>query len=148
MLIGAYLKQKRIAKGMSDVELSKITGISTNNIFDLEEYENEIDMYAMNRIKALCDALSIKMSDIFEQLTDDYKDLSSSEIVMRRRSEMGISVKELSDRIGYEEIVIEVIENNGDLQQVCLDAFKNIACQLDLPLSFLLNKLAVSMNKR
>lgn len=132
---------------MSDITLSKLTGLNTNCIYDLETYEDELENYELPVVLRLCAALSINIVDIYKQLTTDIEHLTLSEIVKKRRLDKHLSVNELSDSIGYDATVVDAIENDGDLTGICLDAFKIMACELDLPLVLLLEKLACVKSK-
>ena len=49
--------------------------------------------------------------------------------------------------IGFDVQVVEVLENGGDLNLVCIEAFKLLAYALDLPLVPLLEKLEADQGR-
>ena len=141
MKIADYLKIKRLDKGYSDVEFSKITGLNISWIGDLESNDDELDTLCIQDIKKICEVLCISPADIFRAVAFDLKHLSLSDLLRKRREEKGYTIEKLSDLIGYEVIVIKSLEDNGDLREVPMPALMNIAIELDLSLELLLEKL-------
>lgn len=118
MNIAKFLKEKRIEKGMSDVEFSNMIRLDVCWVGDLESYEDELDTLSISRLKRICKVLGIHPADIFRAVASDLNDLSLSALIKRRREEKGYSIEELANRIGYETVVIEALENNKDLDNV------------------------------
>ena len=141
MNIPEFLQQKKLEKGLSDSDLSQVTGLSMDCIYDVEFHENEFELYGLPKLMTLCDALSISLADIYRVSEADMRGRTLSEIIKFKREEKGLTIKELSVLMGFEPVVIEVLENNGDLSLVCMEAFKMLAYALDLPLAPLLEKL-------
>ena len=141
MKIAEYLKQRRLEKGFTEVELSELVGLSVSSIGDLELYEDEIDVLSAFDLKRLCAALDINPADILRAIISDLKDLPLSDLIKSRREEKKYTIDELSDRIGWDRKLIDVIENSGDLNEVSVDALERMAMELDLPLSLIFEKL-------
>ena len=141
MNIPEFLQQKKLEKGLNDSDLSQATGLSMDCIYDVEFHENEFELYGLPKLMTLCDALSISLADIYRVSEADMRGRTLSEIIKFKREEKGLTIKELSVLMGFEPVVIEVLENNGDLSLVCMEAFKMLAYALDLPLVPLLEKL-------
>jgi transcriptional regulator with XRE-family HTH domain len=141
MNIPDILQKKKIEKGMSDLELSKASGLSLDSIYDVEFHQSEFELYGLPRVLKVCEALSVSIADIYRVSTTDMKQKSLAEIIKDRREEKELTVKELAVMMGFDPIVVEVLEGHGDLNLVCMEAFKMLAYSLDLPLVPLLEKL-------
>jgi transcriptional regulator with XRE-family HTH domain len=147
MNIPEFLQRKKKEKGLSDSDLSKITGLSMDCLYDVEMHENEFELYGLPNLLRLCDALSITLADIYRVSKDELHEKSLAQVIKHRREEKELSIKELSVIIGFEPKVIEALENHGDLSLVCMEAFKMLAHALDLPLVPLLEKLQADRSK-
>ena len=141
MKISDYLKQKRLDKEYSDVEFSNLTGLNVSWIGDLESDDDELDTICVSDLIKICNVLSISPVDIFKAVVSDLKHLPLPDLLRKRRQEKGYTINKLSDLIGYEVIVIQLLENNGDLKEIPVPVLTNIATELDLPLELLLEKL-------
>lgn len=69
------LQRLRFSKGMSQRELSVISGVAARSIRGYEQRERDIDSTRLSTLCALCGALDCKMSDIIEDesLIERYK---------------------------------------------------------------------------
>ena len=69
------LQKLRFSKGMSQRELSVISGVVARSIRGYEQRERDIDNARLSTLCALCDALDCKMSNIIEDeaLIERYK---------------------------------------------------------------------------
>lgn len=141
MKITEFLKKKRIEKNLSDIDFAKKVGLDFSSLSDLELYDDEINILTVPNLKKICDVLGIRATDILESVISNLKGLPLSDIIRIRREEKGYSIQKLSDRIGYETVVIDALENDGDLSQVCIDSLERLAMELDLPLSLIFEKL-------
>jgi transcriptional regulator with XRE-family HTH domain len=147
MNIPEFLQRIKNERGLSDADLSRATGMSVDSLYDVLLHENEFDMYGLPNLLKLCDALSITLADVYQGSQTEMSDKTLAQIIKSRRKERELSVKELSVLIGFEPSVIEVLENNGDLSLVCMEAFKSMAKALDLPLVPLLGKLQADRSR-
>jgi transcriptional regulator with XRE-family HTH domain len=142
MRIQDILRKRRTELGISDVELSKLTNISIDTIYDLEQMDDdEIYLFNLPELKLFCSVLKINPPDIFRSVASDLTDLSLAELIKKRRNEKNLTIEKLSDLIGYDPIVILTLEENGNYTEVCVDALKKISFELDLPLELLLEKI-------
>jgi transcriptional regulator with XRE-family HTH domain len=141
MKIAEFIKEKRIEKNLSDVDFAKKVGLNISTVNDLESYDDEIDILTVPDLKRICNVLGISASEILDCVIINLKDLPLSNIIRNRRAEKGYSVQQLSERIGYETIVVETLENGGDKSQICIDSLEKLAMELDLPLSLIFEKL-------
>ena len=144
MLIGTYFKNKRLEKGITEAELaSRIAPDFTESlIWDFESGDDhDIDGWPIQDFKKYCEILDIDTTEFCDIPVSDLKDLPLSLLVKTRRTEMGYSISDLSDRIGFEENVIYAVEQERDDVTVALRALKNIALELDIPLRMILDKI-------
>ena len=144
MLIGSYFKNKRIEKGLSEKEVaSQISNdFQESLLWDFESGDDtDIDGWSIQEFKKYCELLDIDPSKYADIPVSDLSGLPLSSLVKTRREEMGYSITELSDLIGYEEAVILAIENEHEDVIVCLNAIKQLAHILGIPLKIFLGKI-------
>jgi transcriptional regulator with XRE-family HTH domain len=144
MLIGTYFREKRLGKGLSEAELaSRIRpDFQESLIWDFESGDdNDIDGMSIRDFKLYCKTLDIEPSEYAEIPVSDLKELPLSSLIKTRREELGYSISDLSDYIGFEKIVIQAIEEDRDDDVIALNAIKQLALVLGLPLRILLAKL-------
>ncbi len=144
MLIGNYFKEKRIEKGLSESELSALISpnFQESLLWDFESGDdNDIDGWSIREFKRYCDVLEVKPSDYADVAVSDLVDLPLANLIRTRRKEMGYSIGDLSDLIGFEENVIHSIENEQDDIVVALNAIKQLSLILCIPFRLLLEKI-------
>jgi transcriptional regulator with XRE-family HTH domain len=143
VLIGQYFKNVRLQKGLSENDVARLIGpkFQASLLWDFESGDdNDIDGWSIIEFKKYCEILGVNPTDFADIPTSNLNGLSLSELIKARRDEKGYSIEALSDRIGYESGVIEAIE--GDRQGiVCIDAIRQLAMALDIPLRVILEKL-------
>ena len=147
MNIPEFIRRKKQERGVSDEELAQATGLDLDSIYDLELHENDFELFGLPKLMKLCAALSVSIADIYRVAAGDLWEKSLAEIIRARREEKELSVKELAVMIGFDVQVVEVLENGGDLNLVCIEAFKLLAYALDLPLVPLLEKLEADQGR-
>jgi len=145
MRIGQYFKKKRIERGLSWGQLAKLISddFQESLFWDFEDGDdNDIDNWSVEDFKRYCVALGVRPSEFADIPISDIADLPLPILVKTRREEKGYSVEDLSDRIGYYAVVVESIESGRDDEQnVCLDALKKVAMELDIPFRVILEKI-------
>ena len=143
MRIGEYFKKIRLEKNLSEEDIARNIGpeFQASLLWDFESGDdNDIDGFTINIFKKYCEQLGIKPAEFADIPIKDIGELSLSKIVMERRIEKGFTVEDLANHIGYESIVIIALEE-GKLDQVCLDALKQVSIALDIPFRVLLEKV-------
>lgn len=143
MLIGQYFKDKRRQKNLTEDDVARQIGpdFQASLLWDFESGDdNDIDGWSIIEFKKYCEILGIKATDLADIPISNLNGLSLSQLIKARREEKGFSVGDLSDRIGYEPSVILAIEAN-DKGVVCIEALKQLAMALDIPLRVLLEKI-------
>jgi transcriptional regulator with XRE-family HTH domain len=144
MVLGTYFKQKRLAKGLNYSELAKlISGDFQPSLFwDFEDGDdNDIDGFTIAEFKRYCEVLDISPVDFADILVSDIKHLPLPLLIKSRREEKGYSVEQLADKIGFEAIVIQAIEENSYDTEVVLNVLREAAMVLDIPFRLILEKI-------
>ncbi len=144
MLIGKYFRKIREAKGLTEAQVAQKIGVDFQEslLYDFEGGDdNDIDGWSVQMFKAYCNLLNVAPTDYIDIPIQDLQQLPLHELVQKRRQEMGLTIAELSDLIGYEESVIEALEGVRSDAIVCMNALKETALWLDIPLRILLSKL-------
>lgn len=141
MKLNKYLKKKQDEIRLSKKKFADEIGINTSWLFDLENDEDEINWLNLTQFGNMCKALQIKPSELFHIFISDIEELSLGELFKKRREEIGWSIENLGERIGYEQSVIANIENNKNTNEICIDVLKKTASQLNIPFNLVLNKL-------
>ncbi len=144
MLIGLYFRNKRLEKGLREEDVANLIGpdFQKSLFWDFESGDDsDIDGFSIQEFKRYCEILDIKPTNYADIPVSDKQKMPLSIIVKTRREEMGYSIKDLSDLIGYEETVINAIEGERSDVVVCLDVIKQLSMILGLPLRVLLEKI-------
>jgi transcriptional regulator with XRE-family HTH domain len=62
-----------------------------------------------------------------------------NEIIAQRRAELGLSIREVGDAVGYEDVAIQQIEETHEgLDAYCLHFLKDLSAVLQLPATLLI----------
>ena len=144
MLVGKHFRGIREAMGLSEAEVAERIGsdFQESLLWDFEGGDdNDIDGWSVQEFKAYCNVLNIAPTEYTDIPIQDLHQLPLHELVQRRREEMGLTVAQLSDFIGYEECVIEALEGRRPDAIVCMNALKETSLWLDIPFRILLSKL-------
>ncbi len=144
MLIGSYFKKKRLEKGLSEAELTiRISpNFQESLLWDFESGDDtDIDGWSIQDFKKYCEILDLNPTEFASIPVSDLLDMPFSLLVRTRRNEMGYSISELSEFIGYEEDVIQAIEEERDDIIIVLDVIKQLALTLCIPFRVLLEKI-------
>ena len=144
MLLGKYFRKKRLEKGLSESELASLIGpdFQESLIWDFESGDdNDIDGMSIRDFKLYCKTLDINPVDYADIPVSDLQELPLSSLIKTRRKEMGYSITDLSDWLGFDENVILAVEENRDDVDIALNAIKQLALVLGIPFRILLEKL-------
>jgi len=145
MRVGRWFPEARESKGLSEVQVAEQIGPSFQDslLWDFESFDdNDLDGWSLPDFKKYCSTLGVVPTDYVDIAMSDLHNLPLPELILKRRTEMGLSVSNLSDLIGYEEVVIEALEGrHPDIGQVCMHALKKTAMHLNIPFRVLLQKL-------
>jgi DNA-binding XRE family transcriptional regulator len=114
------IKASRVRLGLTEDEVSKRAGISWNEYFDIELNPKEaLEVARLGQVKRVCEVLGLDVLDLFDiscaycgPNTDNPcgEQGSRSRLISRRRTELGMSVEGLADRIGFDPAAIRDME--------------------------------------
>lgn len=144
MLLGEYFRSKRLAKGLTEVDVADLIGpdFQPSLLWDFESGDdNDIDGMSLQEFKRYCEVLGVMPAEFADIPTSDISHLPLHLLVKVRREEKGFSINDLSDLIGYEACVLEAIEEQREDVVVVLDALRGLAFELDIPFRLLLEKI-------
>jgi transcriptional regulator with XRE-family HTH domain len=139
------IRDRRLSLEMEQMDVAKRAGISIGVYTDLEEVDGDVfDSISIAELKRICSILNIDIISLVEHdlLVEDVDIMLSisrcsmrNEIIKNRRKELGISDADFSEIIGFNECVIQIIEDfrNG-IDLFPMDTALNISRSLNLPL--------------
>ena len=111
-------------------------------IWDFESGDdNDIDGMSIRDFKLYCRTLDIDPVKYADIPVSDLQELPLSSLSKARREEMGYSITDLSEYTGFEECVIQAIEESREDVYIALNAIKQLALVLGIPFRILLEKL-------
>ena len=111
-------------------------------LWDFESGDDaDIDGWSIRDYKRYCEILDIAPAEYANIPVSDLNNLPLSALIKTRREEMKYSIKELSDLIGYEDSVIQAIEEEQNDIVVVLDVIKQLSLVLGIPFWVLLEKI-------
>ncbi len=144
MLIGRRFREIREAMGLSEAQVAARIGADFQESL-LRDFEggddNDIDGWSIQEFKEYCKILDVTPTEYADIPIQDLQQLGLNGLVQKRREEMGLTVSQLADFIGYDEAVIEALEGRPSDAIVCMNALKETALWLNIPLRTLLTKL-------
>ncbi len=145
MGINQTIKNNRIRKGLSEEELAQKIGLTLMEYHDIEAYPDEIKTVThLKEVRLLCKALDINLLDLLgvgEKFRDEKDSIPRNQLIQRSRENLNLSREELADKIGFEKITVQEIENDESfLEQWSIELISNLARELYLPIERLLNK--------
>lgn len=116
--IGAQLRQAREKKGLTLVELGKISGVSYTHISEIERGKTSPSLKTLDK---LADALEISTSYFLQMETA----FSLGEKIRRLREKQNLTQQQLADKVGVSLSLIGQIET--DRAKPALDTLEKIA---------------------
>lgn len=69
--VGRYFRQKRVAVGLTQIDLSRILGYSTSQF--VSNWERGLCMPPLNSMAKLSEVLKIPKKEIVDMLTEEYR---------------------------------------------------------------------------
>lgn len=147
------IQKAREQAGMSDTEVAARSGLSIYEYGDVEAHDDEfITAIPLRAVKAICEALHLNLvellaleplagADLRSTLPADLAGLSRHVILRKRRESLGLSIPEVADAIGFEDIAIERAEaDSGHLESLPIQVIAGLAGRLKLPLGNLITE--------
>ena len=143
--IHEYIRQEREKSGFTLHEMANRIGITMEEMWDIENDENEIfDAVDIRLIKKIALALNKSPLEIVGIESVDRDVLQSQnrrhEIIREKRIHQHMTQEELGDVIGFMEKAIQEIENDSQAIEYLLPYSAVIALSqcLDIPLQYLI----------
>lgn len=153
-----YLRGRRLALGLSDVNLANVLDITVESYDDLEGYADELNtVLPVSRARLLATALNTSLLELYGLpcafCTEDrpYLDfylLKRNEIIRQARRNLKLSEAELSGRVGVKVTAIQQLEERPDyIEDWVLDDIFPLAKELSLPLQLALGAKCLKCNR-
>jgi transcriptional regulator with XRE-family HTH domain len=140
------VKEARLRLGLSESEVARRAGLSIHEYGDVEQHADEIyTIVALGDVRRLCAVLQLDLLELLGLSEGNepstHPEITRSEIVRQRLSELGLTPADLADRIGYEEHVGIALAANPDvIETLTLDTISEVAKALQVPLRQLLER--------
>lgn len=132
MSIGKNIRRLRIFHGLSQKEFALIAGVSDKAV---STWENEIKEPRMGVIQKIADHFGLKKSNLIE---DDGLDINLSpspvnvkDIIRERRVILGLTMKEVADKVGVSEATISRWES-GEIANMRRGAISSLSKALNI----------------
>jgi transcriptional regulator with XRE-family HTH domain len=145
------IRKAREQAGLSDTDIAARSGLSLYEYGDIETYADEFTTaISLAAAKAICRAVHLHLSDVIAleplgrdaghlAVPSDLAGLPRNVLLRKRREALGLSLNQLADAIGFEDIVIERAEANSDLLETLpIRVVADLAASLQLPLRSLI----------
>jgi transcriptional regulator with XRE-family HTH domain len=145
MKVNERIRRRREELGFNLSEVARFARIGVDAYRDVERYENEAFAVAtLGTMRAICGALTLDMLSLFNIICPPQQgdevgqrdlELSRNVIISAQRNALGLTREELGNRIGFETIAIDQMENEPDfLEQWSIELIENLASELRLPI--------------
>src|SRR5207237_1390934 len=140
------IRQARKRAGLSQDEAAGRVGLSFNNYFDVELYDDEfVTVLAVSQARVLCRQLGLRLAevlasepleaDLSSQLPPDLAGLPRHALLRKRRESLGMSIEEVAFAIGFEEVAVDYIETDDNyLDTLSITVVAEPSIKLNLPL--------------
>lgn len=134
------IKARRLELGLSDKDVSDQVGIGQYSYGDIEFHDDEfITQISLGEAKRVCAVLGLDLNKLLAIEKSSSGSELRNELLHHRRIELGVSVQDLSDKIGFYPEVIEKIEKDANgVDDLPIEVVNDIAKLLELPLEKLL----------
>ncbi len=144
------IKKRRIELGLTESDISSLVDLTRSEYSDIELHDDEIcTVTDLCRLKKICVVLGFDLLDLLELkcvfcegeaiFAEDFL-LPRNELIVNRRMKMAISKEELGERVGFNEMEIENLENNSEhLETWPIDFINDLANVIDVPIQILMN---------
>jgi transcriptional regulator with XRE-family HTH domain len=139
--INNAIKAQREKLGLTDIDVAKSAGLSIHEYADIEQYEDELKTVThLCQVRRLCAVLEIDLYDLFNlDVVLSNEGIPVPKLVREKRKLLDISKAELAEKIGFEELVIDQIENQDDFfEDWSFELIKEFALAIDEPVEALI----------
>ena len=133
--------------GLSQLDVSRETGITISEICDIEDYDNEIySVSDIEDVKKLLTFLKLNFMDFFNIkcvfCSGKYSvcECFFEDLFENKMNENSLTIKKLANSVGFEEIVIKKIKyDKSYLSKWSLELVKDFSEAIDIPIQILLD---------
>ncbi len=113
MRINELIESARETMDFSAEEMAKLLDITYDSYLDIEDHDDELYYSSLDIILLISEKLELDLSEMIKLLYPDTQDARNIDNTLQSlRVAKGFSVSELSDIIGFYEIVIEEYEED------------------------------------
>ena len=143
-LISEIIKERRQALKIPVAEIIQRLGITTEEYRDIEQHPDELmTVVPLTKTIKLCDILAINLLDLIDDTTTEPSvletTLSRHELIRQERKSIGLSCRELGDRLGFDENEMSLLETEPDhIDSWPIAYIKELAQALNVPSHILL----------
>jgi len=150
MNVNEKIKARRQELALTAATVAKQANLSIHEYGDIEQHDHEIyDVAQLRAVKKICEVLQADFLALFDmkcafcevgiEYLANYS-LPRNELLRKRRTELGISQKELGDRVGFYEVEVQNLESKPDhLETWVIENIKELSTVSNVPLQILLN---------
>jgi transcriptional regulator with XRE-family HTH domain len=142
------IKRRRMTLGLTDGQVAKAANLTVHQYADVEQHEHEFrTQLELREAKRICHVLGLSLGDLLEVPNASQEglraleSLTRAEIVKTRREAVGLSIRQMSDELGFEESVLEKIESDPDfLESMPIDFVLTLSNLIKVPNQVLLGE--------
>ena len=136
------IKMQREKLALTEVDVAKQVGLSIHEYADIEQHEDELfTVTHLGEVRKLCDLLNIEICDLLglDCSLVTGKHIKPNKLVHDKRISLELSKAQLADKIGFETLVIDQIENDaGFLEGWSFELIKELAMAINEPVENLI----------
>jgi len=145
--INQAINRRRLELGLTIDQAAIAAGLGESEYLDMELYPDEaLSVATLGQLRATCRALELDLAQLLtigerpvEAYPEEYRGNPRDKILRERRQSCGMSPNELSEKLGFKEIVVEQMETDPDfLEGWSVELVRTLASTLGLPQEILL----------
>lgn len=141
------IRKRREELGLNAVDVAATAGLGFEAYRDIESYENEaFTIVELRALRAVCELLKLDLLSMFAiecqfcpgSDTDLFR-LPRNALISRGRTALALTREQLGDRVGFETIAIEEMEQDAAfLERWSVELIQQLATELRIPVHALL----------
>jgi len=144
MKLNELIRMRRKELGLREADVAAQAALGREAYRDIEWDENEAyTNVELLDLRAICKILGLDLLSMFDiecrfcssaAPTDDVFDLPRNDLIAQRRIALGLTRDQLADRIGFETIAVEQMEQDPDfLERWSVELIERLATELRTP---------------
>lgn len=131
------IKQNRERMKLTDSFVAEKVGMTIHEYGDIEQYEDELfTVTQLGEVRKLCELLNIEICDLLnlDRSLVASKHVEPNKLVHDKRISLGLSKEQLAEKIGFETLVVDQIENDAEfLERWSFELIKELALTINEP---------------